>query len=52
PADRFLFMKPPVVKPQIVSRPRPIVPWLRRTEYIGADSKRFGIKDMQGPELK
>ena len=42
PEDRALLMNPLDVKDSKTSRPRPIVPWLRRTEYISSDSKQYG----------
>ncbi|KAI8915762.1 RNA polymerase II-associated [Gorgonomyces haynaldii] len=36
------LMVPPMTVDKQASRPRPVVPWLRRTEYIAADSKQYG----------
>lgn len=50
--DDLILLEKPVDKSKqpIVNRPRPIVPWLRRTEYISADHKQFGR--LSGVETK
>ena len=46
-ADRKLLAKPVDPKSSAASRERPIVPWLRRPEYISAKAKTFGDKKKQ-----
>ncbi|KAH6572012.1 hypothetical protein BASA50_007968 [Batrachochytrium salamandrivorans] len=58
--DRALLVRPTDVKLASatatasgeVTRMRPIVPWLRRTEYVGVEGKTFGRRADTGIETK
>lgn len=42
PLDQELLAVPVDANVQVFSNARPIVPWLRRTEYISAEYKQYG----------
>ncbi|KAL2915135.1 RNA polymerase-associated factor [Polyrhizophydium stewartii] len=51
-ADRALLAQPREVVKDAPARERPVVPWLRRTEYIAATSRSFGRNADEGVETK
>ncbi|KAJ3088239.1 hypothetical protein HK102_009194 [Quaeritorhiza haematococci] len=53
PEDRALLVRPPdQTAAKTISRPRPIVPWLRRTEYISAETSRTTGTKSESVETK